>query len=156
MIDMNEIIQRLSMHEGIHLFPYKCSKGYLTIGIGRNLENNPLTEEEKKICGDWQRGITKDAAFFLLRRDIKRVLNECKTQISFWFALDDERQYALLDMAFNMGIKKLLQFKKMLTALGVGNYIEAAQECLNSKYAKEVGLRAQRIANVLKTGQFKV
>ena len=156
MIDMNEVIQRLSMHEGIRLFPYKCSKGYLTIGIGRNLESNPLTDEEKKICGNWQRGITKEAAFILLRHDIKRVLNECKTHISFWFTLDDERQYALLDMAFNMGISKLLQFKKMLTALGVGNYNEAAQECLNSKYAQEVGLRSQRIANVLKTGKFKV
>lgn len=156
MIGIDETIQRLVLHEGVRLKPYKCRKGYLTIGVGRNLETNPLTNAEEQVCGDYMHGITKNAAFYLLRNDIKRVETECKKRIAIWESLDDERQYALLDMAFNIGIHGLLQFKKMLSFLGVGNYRQAAEECLNSKYAKDVGQRAVRIANTIKTGRFEV
>lgn len=154
MIDKEAVIKRLSIHEGIKLQPYKCLAGYLTIGIGRNLETNPLTEEEKKVVGDWRHGITKNAAFFLLRNDITRVEMECKQHIPFWKQLDDERQYALLDMTFNLGINGLLKFKKMLACMSIGDYRGASKECLNSKYAKEVGKRAQRIGKIIEKGVF--
>lgn len=144
------------MHEGCELIPYKCPSGFLTIGIGRNLETNPLNEEEKKICGDWQHKITKTAAFYLLKNDIARVTKECQKDIPFFNQLDDERQYALLDMAFNLGIKGLLKFKTMLSLLGVGNYEQAADACLKSRYAGQTGKRAKRIANVIKTGKWRV
>lgn len=156
MIDMNECVQRLVMHEGCCLNPYICPAGYKTIGVGRNLETNPLTSEEKRVCGDYEHGITKQAAFYLLRNDIERVNKECKKHIPFFETLDNERQYALLDMSFNLGIKGLLKFKKMLSAMGIGNWIEASNECLNSKYAKDVGKRAKRIAETIKTGRFKI
>lgn len=156
MIDVAEAVQRLVLHEGCRLEPYRCSAGYLTIGVGRNLETNPLTAEEKRVCGDYKSGITKNAAFFLLRNDIERVEKECSEQIPFWDMLDDERQYALLDMAFNLGISGLLKFKKMLSYLGVGNYRQAAVECLASKYAKDVGQRAERIAKCIETGRFVI
>ena len=83
MIDMNEKVQRLVMHEGCVLKPYICPAGYKTIGVGRNLETNPLTEEEKRVCGDYEHGITKQAAFYLLRHDIERVEKDCKKKIAF-------------------------------------------------------------------------
>ena len=120
MIDMNEKIQRLVMHEGIRLKPYYCTRGKQTIGVGRNLDDNPLTEEEKRVCGDWEKVITKQAAFYLLRHDIEKTEKECKSKIAIYEALDDERQYALLDMAFNMGVAGVLKFKKMLMAMACG------------------------------------
>lgn len=156
MIDMNEKIQRLVMHEGMRLKPYYCTKGKQTIGVGRNLDDNPLTEEEKRVCGDWEKGITKNAAFYLLRHDIERVEKECKKKIAFYELLDDERQYALLDMAFNLGIAGVLKFKKMLMAMACGYFEDAAKECLDSKYAKEVGQRAKRIAETIRTGKFRI
>lgn len=154
MISMNEAVQRLSLHEGIRLQPYRCPAGYLTIGVGRNLETNPVTPEEERVIGDWKSGISKEAAFYLLRHDIDRVEKECRQHIPFWKQLDDERQYALLDMAFNLGVAGLLKFKKMLAYLGVGNYRQAAVECLASKYAKDTGRRAERIAETIRTGRF--
>ena len=155
-IDTNDMVQRLVMHEGCELMPYKCPAGYLTIGVGRNLETNPLTEEEKKVCGDYMRGITKNAAFYLLRNDIDKAKKECQKNIPFFNTLDKERKYALLDMCFNLGIKRLLKFKNMLSAMGVGNWDKAYEECLNSNYAKQTGKRARRIANTIKTGRFEV
>ena len=156
MINDNELIQRFVLHEGCELMPYRCPAGFLTIGVGRNLETNPLTSEEKRVCGDYMRGITKNAAYYLLRHDIEKVTRECKKSIPFFNSLDNERQYALVDMAFNMGIKNLLKFKRMLLALGVGNYEQASAECLNSNYARQTGKRAKRIANTIKTGKFEI
>ena len=157
MISQNELIQRLVLHEGCVLMPYKCPAGYLTIGVGRNLETNPFTSEELKVVGnDWRHGITKNAAFYLLKNDIAKVEIECMKQIPFWFRLSSERQYALLDMAFNLGINGLLKFKRMLGSMGVGNFEQAADQCLESKYAQQTGKRAKRIANTIRTGRFKV
>ena len=155
-IDTNELVQRFVLHEGCELMPYRCPAGYLTIGIGRNLETNPLTVEEKKVCGDYMRGITKNAAFYLLRHDIEKVKRECERNIPFFNRLDAERRYALLDMCFNLGIKSLLGFKKMLGAMGCGDWNLAADECLSSKYAKQTGKRAKRISETIRTGEFKV
>lgn len=60
MIDMNTIIQRFVLHENCELMPYKCPSGYLTIGVGRNLEANPFTPEELKVVGDWRHGIHRE------------------------------------------------------------------------------------------------
>lgn len=155
MIDINEAVQRLAFHEGCRLEPYKDHLGYWTIGIGRCYEKNPITKEEEKVIGTcWEKGITKNGAYYLLRNDIKRCIKELEKKIPFWRMLDDERQYALLDMAFQNGVPGLLKFRKMLSALGVGNYIEASKECLDSRWAKQTPLRANRIANTIKTGKW--
>jgi lysozyme len=154
MLGQQEIIQRLVLHEGCMLVPYKCPAGFLTIGVGRNIEKNPLTSEEKKVCGDYMNGITKNAAFYLLRNDIEKVCKDLMKNIPWWKNLDNERQYALLDMCFQLGINGLLRFRKMLSAMGVGNWQQAAEECLNSNYARQTPKRAKRIAETIRTGRF--
>ena len=142
-------------HEGCVDHVYMCAAGYPTIGVGRNLKTNPLTEKEKEFVGDLSK-ITVEKALYLLRNDVKRCMKELTDNISFYYQLDDERQYALLDMCFNMGIKKLLKFKRMLNAMLIGDYRGAAKECLMSKYAKDVGTRAVRIARLIETGVWTV
>lgn len=152
MITLNEAQNRLLLHEGCVDHIYTCPAGYKTIGIGRNLETNPLTLKEKEVVGDITKGITVKDALYLLKNDIKRCEEHLSKNISWWYQLDDERQYALLDMCFNMGIGKLLGFKRMLGAMFIGDYRGAAKECLMSKYAKDVGKRAERIARLIETG----
>ncbi|MBQ8677434.1 MAG: glycoside hydrolase family protein [Alphaproteobacteria bacterium] len=156
MIDIKEAVQRLYVHEGCRLKPYRDTKGYLTIGIGRCLDKNPFTAEEKKLVGScWQlKGITKEAAFMLLHSDILRTIKELAYKIPFWDNISDERQYALLDMAFQMGVNGVLKFKKMLAAIGSGDFETARKECLNSKYAREFKTRATRNADCLATGRY--
>ena len=152
MISYNEIQKRLMLHEGCVDHIYICPAGYKTIGIGRNLETNPLTPKEKEVVGDITGKITLKSALYLLQNDVKRCERQLDNNISFLHQLDDERQYALLDMCFNMGIKKLLGFKRMLNAMLIGDYRGASKECLNSKYARDVGKRAVRIARLIETG----
>ena len=156
MLDMSEIVNRLKFHEGCVLFPYKDTKGKLTIGIGRCIDTNPFTVDELKVIGDWKHGITREMAYMLCRNDINRSINNLKKNVQFFENLDSERQYVLIDMCFNLGIKKLLKFKKTLSAFGCGNWEKASEEILNSEYAKQVGKRAERLANTVKTGRFVI
>lgn len=155
MLECSEMINRLILHESCVLHPYICPMGYKTIGIGRNIDTNPFTAEELRVVGDWEHGITREAAYYLCRNDIAKCERDVKKHIPFFDALDNERQYALIDLCFNMGWHKLLQFKKMLGALGAGNYKTAAEELLNSKYAEQVGKRAKRIAKLIETGRWE-
>lgn len=156
MLDMAEMITRLKMHEGCSLKPYKCPAGKLTIGIGRNVEDNPLTAEELRVVGDWKHGITREAAHYLCRNDIERCIADLKKNLKWFDGLDKERKYALIDLCFNMGIRTLLTFKKTLASIAGGNYRTAAEQLLQSKYASQVGKRAKRIAKLIETGRWEI
>ena len=156
MIDIYTACQRLIVHEGLRLQPYFCSKNKLTIGVGRCIDTNPITKEEERVVGDWRHGISKCSAIYLLQNDINKINKDLNKKIKFFKKLDDERQYALLDMAFNMGVSGLLKFTKMLKAMEKGNYQEASKECLNSVYARDLKTRARRIAATIATGKFQL
>ena len=125
--------------EGLRLKPYTCPSGQLTIGYGHNLEDN---------------GITREMAEDMLYLDLEVANMECYASIPSYAVLDDARRFVLLDMCFNMGIKKLLTFKKMLAALDKRDFLEAKKQLLDSKYARQVGNRAQVLARILETGEW--
>lgn len=147
--------KRLEFHEGFREKPYYCTKGRQTIGIGHNLEARDFTPEELKAVGDWKKGITKNAAFMILRNDIEICLKDLR-KLGFWYYLDNERQYALLDMCYQLGWQGLSKFRQMLEAIRTKNYDRAARECLASTYAKQTPKRAQRIARLIKTGKWEI
>ena len=135
--DMDKMIEQLVDHEGLELHPYEDSLGILTIGVGRNLE---------------ERGISEDEAFYLLGNDIEIIWDELIKQHPIVEDLDDQRQMILLDMAFNMGVPRLGKFKKMWAAIEDGDMIEASKQALDSRWAYQVGRRAERLAERLTSG----
>lgn len=155
MLSEEVIFNRLIQNEGIKFKPYKCPAGYLTIGVGRNLELNPLSESEKEIIKDVMSGITKEQAFMLLRNDVCSVCKDLDNKLPWWRNLDPERQYVMIDLCFNMGITKLLGFKNTLGYIAQGNYKQASENLLKSKYAEQVKGRARRNANCLRSGKYE-
>lgn len=137
MIDRAAMTRQLRLHEGERLKPYRCTAGKLTIGIGRNLED---------------RGITRDEAAYLLANDIAAEERELQRALPWVTKLDEVRQRVLLDMCFNMGLVGLLGFKNTLATIEAGNYKRAATMMLDSKWAKQVGQRAERLARMMATG----
>ena len=154
-MDFNTIIKRLEFHEGCVLKPYLCPTKHETIGIGHNVEARPFTAEELKAIGDWKQGITKNMAYMICRNDVNLCLEKLKT-LDFWKQLDDERQYALIDICFNIGFVGLKKFRKMLKALSEKNYVESSNQLLDSKYATQTGKRAKRIAKLIRTGVWEI
>lgn len=134
---MMTLTEQLLDSEGIRLKPYKDTVGKTTIGIGRNLSD---------------KGISKDEALYLLANDIKDATAECKRYLEFFDTLDEVRQRVLIDMAFNMGIHSLLGFKTTLAHIAAGRYEAASESMLQSKWADQVGRRAQRLALWMRTG----
>lgn len=145
------VSKRLIEHEGLKLSPYVCPAGKLTIGVGRNLEDNPLNEKEIRALGDYMHGITKNGAMLLLRNDVEKCLKDLR-KFEFWSKLDIERQYALLDMCFQLGFNGLCKFKNMLYFMKLKDYKIASFHCLDSNYAKQTPKRAKRIADLIKEG----
>ncbi len=125
-------------YEGLRLFAYTCPTGHLTLGYGHNLEQ----------------GISPQAALFILQEDLTAAKEAVQKKFTWWKNLDEVRQFVLVDMCFNMGLGKLCTFKKMLSAMERGDFIAAAHEALNSKWAVQVGKRARELANMLKTGEY--
>lgn len=154
MYDLAKWSERLIQHEGLKLMPYRCPAGKLTIGVGRNLDDNPPSFEERRALGDYMHGITVNAAKMLLRNDIIRTFEALKHIVVGFEDLDDERQYALLDMCFQLGVAGFKKFKRLRKAVAQKNFELAAFECLTSTYASQTPKRAKRIALLLKTGQW--
>ena len=69
------------------------------------------------------------------------------------FKLDDCRKSVVIDMLYNLGLKRFLGFKKMLSAIHAGDYETAAEELKDSKYYLQTKTRAQRNYELMKTGR---
>lgn len=150
--NMEEWCQRLIQAEGMVLKPYRCPAGKLTIGVGHCLDTNPLSPEEQRALGDYMHGITENGAKMLLRNDIKRAYEALPLIVKNFSDLSDDRQYALLDMCFQLGPRGLRHFKNMIRSIERDNFAMAAYECLASLYAVQTPQRAKRVALALKTG----
>jgi lysozyme len=128
----------LIREEGDRQFVYRCSAGYLTAGVGRNLETRGLLPDERALM------LENDLAY---ARGIARLA--CKR----FESLSESRQAVLISMAHQMGPAGLQGFRSMLRALERGDYEEAAREMLDSEWArKDTPARAKRHAEMMRTG----
>ncbi len=149
--NMEPLKEQLILHEGLKLNAYKCPAGKWTIGVGRNLEANPLSKDEvlevlKEV------GITEEIAIRWLEKKIRQVKRQLANYE--WYTSQSEiRRRVLIDMAFNLGVTGLLSFQNMIGALEVGNYEAAAKEMLESRWAEQVGKRAERLALMMETNK---
>lgn len=130
-----ELEQLLVKHERLVLKPYRCTAGKLTIGVGRNLDDNGITVVEAKM---------------LLRHDLTRTRFALEKVFPGFLGLSKPRRMALIDMCFNLGLPRFLQFKKMLAAVVAGDFNRAADEMLSSVWAKQVGQRARTLATMMR------
>lgn len=137
---ITDIRDQLLRDEGMRLRPYRDTQGHLTIGAGRNLDAV---------------GVSLDEAHLLLDNDIDRSRTAVLVRFPWATQLDDARHGVLLNMAFNMGVDRLAGFNLMLAAMRDGDWEGAARELLDSKYAEQVHLRAQRLARQLVTGEWQ-
>lgn len=129
------LIDVLILHEGSKSFVYQDSKGFWTIGVGRNVDPSSHT------------GLSPSEITLLLENDI----NRCKRELSsfdFYENLDVVRKEVLIELCFNMGLSTLMQFKKMIAALKKNDFNQAAKELENSRWATQVSKR--RVSNIIK------
>jgi len=134
------LIEQLKRHEGLKLKPYKCTADKLTIGVGRNLEDVGISEEEAEM---------------LLQNDINRATKQILAEFPWTRELDEVRFSALINFTFNVGIGTVGKFVNAMALLKAGSYDMAADEFLQSRWAKQVGQRAIEVTEQIRTGEWK-
>lgn len=133
----DEIIELLKLHEGYREKPYLDTMNKWTIGIGHNLTDN---------------GLSAKIIHLLVREDIEIARKDLDAIYPEWCDLTRNRQLVLIDMCFNLGKPRYLTFKRFWKALKDGEYDLAGKEMLDSKWAKQVGDRADRLYNMMVEG----
>ena len=131
--------QMLIKHEGIKLKPYKCTMGFVTIGIGRNLDANGISELE---------------AIVMLDNDIAEVKKQVEKKFKWFNKLNDVRKDVIIDMVFNMGLKTFCEFKMTIHFLEEGDFAQASIEMLESDWSTQVGCRAKELSKMMYTGEY--
>lgn len=136
-MSLTDLKKQLILHEGLRLKPYRCSANKLTIGVGHNLDDKPISEK---------------AAEVILEDDINDCLKDLDKSLPWWRSLSEARQRVLVDMCFNLGIQGLLKFNQTLTAIKSGEYEKAVQCMGESLWAKQVGRRAVKLQEMMRNG----
>ncbi len=140
-MDLPKLDDTLKFDEGARRLPngrhrmYTDSEGNYTVGWGHLVSN----------------GFSDAVADLMLTEDREQAVHDCETFP--WFAgLSDVRQRVLAEMSFALGLPRLQGFRKMLAACAAGDFDLAADELLDSKWASQVGDRAIRLAEMLRSG----
>ena len=134
-------VEIIKKHEGKRLKLYECPAGKLTIGYGHNIEDN---------------GISNAVAELMLQEDIEAAERDARLAFDFFGALSPVRQSVVIMMLFNLGLPRLLGFKKMIMALAQGDHEKASIEMLDSKWARQVGYRAAELSAMMNFDTFEV
>jgi len=136
-MNKEKLVEELKRDEGVVLTLYKCSANKNTIGVGRNVDD---------------RGITEDESDYLLSNDIDICIKELESTFSWYKNLSDARQRVCINMCFNLGLSRLMGFKKFLAAMEVADWEEAGVQMLDSKWSRQVGARSTRLRDLLLEG----
>ncbi len=136
-IDIQAITKDLKLDEGFRGQPYTCSSGKWTIGYGWNLEARPISEK---------------IAELILVDQIFEAVVDCERAFQWFHSLSSVRKGVIINMTFNIGITRLLGFKKTIAYIETGMFNKAALEMLDSKWARQVGRRADRLSAQMREG----
>ncbi len=136
---LEKLKRSLVAHEGEKHFPYIDTVGKITIGIGYNLT---------------ERGLDQIWINTQYQNDVQYFYNQL-SEFSWFNTLNSDRQIVLIDMAF-MGWKRFLEFNNLISALSEGDFKEASEAMLNSKWAEEVKGRSATLAEAMLTGIYNL
>ncbi len=129
--------EQLNRHEGRRRFPYKDTKGILTIGVGRNLEAN---------------GLRPDEMDYMLTNDIRDAEHDARLLVQNFDSLSDNRKAVVVNLVFNMGLDTFSKFKNTIRLINAGQFQEAADALRDSFWYKQVGNRAVELTHLMEVG----
>jgi GH24 family phage-related lysozyme (muramidase) len=158
LIDPNELAKYLTFNEGLRTRRYYDSRGFPTVGVGFNLARPGAKEAIEAIGADFDRiksgavSLTQGQAAALLESDARAAIEAARSLFPDFDKYDATRQLILADLAFNLGEAKLANFKKFASAVKANDWDQAAGALRKSRWFAEVGKRAFRNVEAIRTG----
>lgn len=164
MIDLAAMRAELEADEGRRSRVYLDTAGHRTIGVGWNLDANPIPLEIVLRLGTaWSLeadGLPGWAIDRLLELSINRACAIVDALCPRWGELDEDRRRVLVNLAFNLGPIGLARFKRFWSAIGqyldsrLGSALDrAADEILGSLAAIQAPARYARLAARMRSGR---
>ena len=129
--------QLLIRHEGLRLKPYLDTEGKTTIGVGRNLTDNGISEAE---------------AMVMFYNDVTVAVTQLQSIFPGYNDWTEARRNAMADAMFNLGATQFSWFRNMIAAIQAGNWVTAASEMRNSAWAQQLPSRVEELARMVEEG----
>ena len=155
MPDFEALIKQLTEDEGYRESVYQCTAGYDTVGIGFALKDLEFTPEEAYDLVLWQiqnSTITmglQDSQLILAKKIGSLHLSLAK-RFDFYDDLPPMIKNVLVNMSYQMGVNGVSKFRKMITNMKDENWSKAADEMLDSLWARQTSNRANRLAAIVR------
>lgn len=138
-MSLDVLVAALREEEGVRYAAYQDSRGIWTIGVGFNIDGNRGG------------GLDDTEIDFILHHRLAKC--EQIAEAYPWYAgISEPRQHVVLDMIFNMGGSTFAQFHGTIHSIAIGDFEAAAQGMLQSRWATQVGKRAEKLARIMRTG----
>ena len=144
----NEMTEEIKADEGVVNEVYLDHLGLPTVGVGHLIRDH---DPEYGLDVGTQVGEERVAELF--ESDLYTCVAETKLLYPQFEELPAEAQKILCNMMFNMGRPRLSRFHKMKKAVDSSDWKEAANQMLDSKWAKQVPNRANRLIERMKNIQ---
>ncbi len=138
---MTSLIDQVKADEGYRRYPYHCSEGVLTIGYGRNIDEN-----------GGGAGLAESEAALLLCNDLAVAESDLLRLFDGWAEFGLVRQSALINMRFQLGAGGFRTFRNMIRHVNAGHWLRAAREATQSRWAIQTPERAYRVAMEIRDG----
>jgi len=143
-MNIDKLREQLKIDEGVKYEIYRDHLGYLTFGIG-----HLITEKDPEYGQPVKTEVSADRVNEVFNADVQKYINETKKVFSDLESKPEAIQLVLVNMCFNLGAPRLSNFKKFIAAINDQQWAEAAVEMMDSRWAKQVGPRAERLRDVV-------
>ena len=153
------LYEQVRLHEGIREYAYEDTEGNPTIGIGFNLAD----KDNRKILAGMGYNVkdviagkirlTEPVIKQLYDTSIAKATKDANNWIPNLSEQPENVQKAVIDMSFNLGATKLAGFAKTRAALINKDYKEASKQMMDSKWAKQVGKRANTLSDMVRSAK---
>ena len=132
---MQDIINSIKAHEGYEPMVYQCTEGHDTIGVGFKVDDLFLSE---KVCD------------LILEEKLNDLIPRIERKLSWFRYAQDEVKLVIVNMCYQMGLSGVLKFKRALAAMEIKNWEMAADEMLDSLWARQTSRRANELADIIR------
>jgi lysozyme len=166
-VNYDRLFNQLKRHEGIRFSAYKCSRGFWTVGVGRNLEHNPLSGDEQltifgQILPDADvirrlmfSALSTEHVELLFLNDVAKAEELCHKHLPM-SELNDARKAVFINMVFQMGVNGVLKFEDTVRFAGRGEFDLCATAMLDSKWFRlDSPGRAQELSDQMLSGEWQ-
>lgn len=153
-MNRDRLIASIKLHEGYSQDPYRDHLGYWTVATGHLIDDTLIPDDRETIGSllDWVSDPVQHEEW--LEADVDEALESAQKWLGFiWNSLTELRKEIVTEMAFQLGYPNLSKFVKFRAFMMDGDWDSAADEMLDSLWARQVPKRAQEMAQRFKDGK---